>query len=152
MKENDFKVKFATHPHKIIPQTEVIDALGQVYFSEYNDDIEEFSDIYWPLVQEAGTDNWKIDRKWVKFACEKHTCIEDINCTDSERRQCLHEEVQRVIGFLVELHEWCRLNQLAPPEDCDPNKWDMIPAIQREAIIEGLAANGVGTVFDPYDL
>ena len=152
MNEIDYTVKFVTYPRKINPLTEAIMELSQVYFSDYYDGIEEFTYTFSPFVHEAGTDNWKIDRKWVKFACGRHSCVGDNGCTDAERKQCLHEEVKRVVGFLVELREWCRLNELPLPEDCDPDKWDMLPAKQREAIIEGLAANGVGTVFDPFDL
>ena len=143
---------FATRPRKINPETEAFDALCQHFVVESYHEWAEQKVPSWPLKPKTASTKWAIDREWIKNACYERGFMRRLASTDAEKNQCTQEEVEIVIMFLVELNEWCRLNKLRLPDDCDPKKWDVLSKEQREAICEGLAANTTVKAFDPFNL
>ncbi len=129
--------QFRTLPRKLDPETEVSDELCEHYYAEdFNHDDSHTG--HSPFCRKKETSKWAINPEWIKVA--------------GEIIRSSPQGLFWVVTFLVELHEWCRLNNLALPENCDPSKWDMIPADRREVIVREFAARNIGAPFDPFDL
>ena len=146
------KDQFRTRPRTLDPETEAVDELCKHYRAESFDHKKRGPVGHSPFYRKKETSKWAINPEWIKLAGEIIHSTPPFGSTVAENKQCAHDKVYWVVMFLVELNEWCRLNELALPENCDPSKWDAIPAALREAIVEELALRTLGAPFDPFDL